>query len=81
MARRYDWGAIIDALSHNPHSWFLTFPDWNLEVVKTVRFKRNPALRRRDGALEVTSFNHYTDPAGKRRGNVYLRWVPTEGDK
>lgn len=77
MSRKhYDWPRVIDAAAAVPGVWRLRFPNEKVRLAKRIRLRQHPALRRDDGVLEVRVMHEY-ERDGIRRGDIWVRWIPT----
>lgn len=73
-SRRYiRWNLVLARATALPGDWFLAFPAAPVSIADTVRRRRPLALKHPAPRLQVEIRNTYTDAAGTRRGDLYLR--------
>lgn len=73
----HPWSLIIKETRRLPNKWAMTLPDVPARLEKKVRLREHPDLRRDDGRLEAHLRNVYEDDDGHKRGDLFLRWVPS----
>jgi hypothetical protein len=74
--RHHDWAAVIEVAAQSPGAWQLRYPNEPVRLAKRIRLRQHPDLRRTDGVLEATVMHEHTLD-GVRRGDIWVRWVPT----
>lgn len=77
------WAEIVLDARRLGGEWFLALSDVPYSTARTVRQRRHPDLHNLDGgALEAEARNVYTDDAGMRRCDLFVRWLTdTEGER
>ncbi len=75
--RLWDWAFIVRQAQSHPNAWVVRLPDEPARLVRTIRERSAPELRLEGGVLEATIRNEYRDSLGRRRGDIYIRFVPS----
>lgn len=76
------WAEIVLDARRNGGEWFLALNDVPLSTARTVRQRRHPDLHNLPGGtLEAEPRNLYTDDAGMRRCDLFVRWASNEGER
>lgn len=76
----YDWKAIIDEARKKGGRWF-TRPEMAnapARLESSIRLRRHPDLRVKDGRLQAELTNEYVDEQGTKRGIIWLRFLLNE---
>jgi hypothetical protein len=68
------WDVIVRTLRAHPGVWAVRLTDEPARLVRTVRERAAPELHLDDGVVEARLVNGYVDTAGRRKGDVYLRF-------
>src|SRR5688572_17411455 len=74
--RYWEWDQIVRQCRARPGSWIVRLPNEPARLVRTVRDRSAPELHLDDGVIEVQIKNEYRDEWGRKRGDLYLRFVP-----
>ena len=78
----YPWREIV-AAAREHGGWFLP-PELigvPARVAQGIRLLRHPDLMIHDGVLDVRAVDPWTDEDGKRKANLYVRFVPYHEDQ
>lgn len=78
--RYWGWGGIVAQARSHPGSWVVRLPNVPSRLERTVRERSAPELHLSDGVIEADLRNSYLDAYGARKGDLYLRFVPTPID-
>jgi len=76
--RYHNWEQIVATLRLTPGVWALRLVNQPTRLARTVNDRSAPALRIEDGRIEAKIVNSYTDSDNRRRGDVYLRYMPAQ---
>lgn len=80
MAKRrtYPWVQLIRLGRQRPGRWWLAIPDCPARTESSIRLRRHPDLRVKDGRLEALLRNRHTTADGQERGDIWLRFLPVD---
>ena len=77
--RFWHWANIVRYLRDRPETWAIRLIDQPARLVRTVNDRSSPDLHMPDGLIQVKIVYEYTDQTGRRRGDIYLRFLPDGG--